>query len=87
MRALISNRACRRFVCRRVVCDAVKALEAQISGGSAKEGLTLVALLPECRAARPVQGHSALGSRHKHPGLEKELGKMGSNIFVNILKL
>lgn len=63
-----------------------KALESQIAEGRAKEGLTLVALLPECRVARSVKGHSALGSRHKHPGLEKELGKMGSNIFVNVLK-
>lgn len=57
-----------------------KALESQIPEGRAEEGLTLVAPLPERRVARSAKGHSALG-------LEKELGKMGSDIFVNVLKL
>lgn len=89
MRALISNRACRRFVCDAGTLSVMlsKALETQIPEGRAKEGLTLVALLPECRVARSVKGHGTLGRCHKHPGLEKELGKMGSNIFVNVLKL
>lgn len=29
-----------------------------------------------------VKGNSTLGRRRKHPGLEKELGKVDNNIFV-----
>lgn len=59
-----------------------KALKAQIPEGRAKEGLARVGLLQECRMARSVKGNSTLGRRRKHPGLEKELGKVDNNIFV-----
>lgn len=58
-----------------------KALKAQVPEGRAK-GLARVGLLPECRVARSVKGNSTLGRRHKHPGLEKELGKVDNNVFV-----